>query len=168
MFLRLHDGLNSFIGVIDSILVVTTLMCLGVIVTIGGMEIFSRYVLDHSLFFVYEITMLLANWLYFLGFCLVFKRNEDIEIEFFTSKLPAKARKYLAIICQIAVSYFLIILSYYGFKILILQSRHSTEGLNIPNHFFSMPVVIGAVILLMISIRKLLAIIMGIDRTVGG
>jgi len=168
MFLRLHNALNSIIGVIDKILIVTTLICLSVIVIIGGLEIFFRYVLDHSLFFVYEITMLLANWLYFLGFCLVFRRNEDIEIEFFTNMLPAKARKYLAVVCQIAVSYFLIILSYYGLQILILQSKHSTEGLNIPTHFFSMPVVIGAVILLMISVRKLLAILLDIDRTVGG
>lgn len=163
MFLRLHNALNSVIGVIDRILIVTTFICLAMIVIIGGAEIFSRYVLNHSLFFVYEITMLLANWLYFLGFCLVFSRNEDIEIEFFTNMLPTKSRKYLAVVCQIAISYFLIILSHYGFQILILQSKYSTEGLNIPNHYFSMPVVIGAVILLMISVRKLLAIILDLD-----
>lgn len=167
MFLRLHNALNVIIDVIDRILIVTTFICLSVIVIIGGSEIFSRYVLDYSLFFVYEITMLLANWLYFLGFCLVFKRNEDIEIEFFTNMMSEKAQIYLAAVCQIGVSYFLIILSYYGFKVLILQSRHSTEGLNIPNHFFSMPVFIGAFILIMISIQKLLGILLGIGRAVG-
>jgi TRAP-type C4-dicarboxylate transport system permease small subunit len=139
-----------------------------VIVVIGGLEIFSRYVLNHSLFFVYEITLLLANWLYFLGFCLVFRRDEDIEIEFFTNMLPKKIQLYLAIACQIAISYFLLILSYYGFKILALQSKHSTEGLNIPNHLFSMPVVIGACILLLISIRKFMAIILNVATPADG
>ena len=135
------------------------------IVTMGAMEIFTRYILNKSLFFVHEITILLANWMYFLGFCLVFNRNRDIDIEFFVRKLTQTNRKVLSLITNTAVLYFLMILSYFAFKLLLLQSKHTTEGLGIPNHYFSMPIFISTLSIIIINIKNILAIYLDMEET---
>jgi len=161
---RIYHRLNSLVEYVDRVELVFTFVCMMAIVTMGTMEIFSRYILDKSLFFVYEMTILLANWMYFLGFCLVFKRNRDIDIEFFIKKMSQSSRKVFSLITNTAVLYFLMILSYYAFRLLLLQSRHSTEGLGIPNHYFSMPIFIGTLSIIVISIKKMLAIYLDMEE----
>jgi TRAP-type C4-dicarboxylate transport system permease small subunit len=153
----IHNFLESLVNWIDRIELVLTFACMMAIVTLGAMEIFARYVLNTSLFFVYEITILLANWMYFLGFCLVFKRNRDIEIEFFFNRMNPKLRRMLTLLTNGAVFYFLAMLIYYTFKLLMIQSRHSTEGLGIPNHYFSLPIFIGTLSIIIICVKNLLA-----------
>lgn len=161
----IHDHLERIVDWVDRAEVILTFSCMVAIVTMGAMEIFSRYVLDKSLFFVYELTILLANWMYFLGFSLVFKRNRDIEIEFFVKRLPLRVRKTFSIVTSGAIFYFLMILAYYTFKLLVIQSRHSTEGLGIPNHYFSLPIFIGTLSILLICLNKFLAV--GLHREEG-
>lgn len=160
----IHDFLESVVNWIDRIELVLTFSCMMAIVTMGAMEIFARYVLNTSLFFVYEITILLANWMYFFGFCLVFKRNRDIEIEFFFNKMNPKTRRMLTLLTSGAVFYFLAILTYYAFKLLMIQSMHSTEGLGIPNHYFSLPIFIGTLSVITICVKNLLATYLDLEE----
>jgi TRAP-type C4-dicarboxylate transport system permease small subunit len=160
----IHNFLESLVNWIDRIELVLTFACMMAIVTLGAMEIFARYVLNTSLFFVYEITILLANWMYFLGFCLVFKRNRDIEIEFFFNRMNPKLRRMLTLLTNGAVFYFLAMLIYYTFKLLMIQSRHSTEGLGIPNHYFSLPIFIGTLSIITICVKNLLAIHLDLEE----
>jgi TRAP-type C4-dicarboxylate transport system permease small subunit len=161
---RIYDFLESLVNWTDRIELVLTFACMMAIVMMGSMEIFARYVLNTSLFFVYEITILLANWMYFLGFCLVFKRNRDIEIEFFFNKMNPKVRRMVTLLTNCAIFYFLAILTYYTFKLLIIQSKHSTEGLGIPNHYFSLPIFIGTLSIITICVKNLLAIYLDLEK----
>jgi TRAP-type C4-dicarboxylate transport system permease small subunit len=162
---RFYYLLNRLVGHIDRVELILTFAFMLIIVTMGAMEIFTRYILNKSLFFVHEITILLANWMYFLGFCLVFNRNRDIDIEFFVRKLTQTNRKVLSLITNTAVLYFLMILSYFAFKLLLLQSRHTTEGLGIPNHYFSMPIFISTLSIIIINIKNILAIYLDMEET---
>ena len=153
IWIGLYRRLSLIVKRIDQVELVFTAACMVGIVFINGAEIFSRYFLNTSLFFVYEITLLLANWMYFIGFCLIFNRSKDIEIEFFINFFNIKKQKYISILTKIFIYIFLIMLSYYAFQLMIIQSHHSTEGLNIPNHFFSMPIFIGTISMLLSLIR---------------
>jgi TRAP-type C4-dicarboxylate transport system permease small subunit len=148
-----HRRLSLIVKRIDQVELIFTAVCMAVVVLINGAEIFSRYTLDKSLFFVYEITLLLANWMYFIGFCLIFNRSKDIEIEFFMNLMHLKNQKYIYLLTKFTIFVFLMMLSYYTLKLMVIQSHHSTEGLNIPNHFFSMPIFIGAISMLLSLIR---------------
>ena len=161
---RIYNLLNRCVFWIDRIELVLTFSCMLTIVVLGAMEICARYLFNTSLFFVYEITILLANWMYFLGFCLVFKRNRDIEIEFFFSKINQKTRRILTLLTNGAVFYFLAMLTYYSFKLLLIQSIHSTEGLGIPNHYFSLPIFIGTLSIIIICLKNLLATYLDLEE----
>lgn len=154
----IYARLSQAIERIDKVILILTSLLLVVIVTIGAMEIFSRYVLDQSLFFVFEVTVLLANYMYFLGFALVVKRRGDIQLEYFVNFLGARAKKILSYIATISAFFFYFVLLYHGSKLLIIQSRHSSEGLNIPNHYFSLPLIVGALVLVLIGVQRIIEI----------
>jgi TRAP-type C4-dicarboxylate transport system permease small subunit len=164
MLIRIHTYLSRVTERIDQMLIWLTSAVLVVIVTIGAMEIFSRYVLDRSQFFIFEVTVLLANYMYFFGFCLVAKRKGDIELEYFVKFLSERSRKILSYMTSILSFYFYYVLIYYGWKLLIIQSRHSSEGLNIPNHYFSLPLVIGAIVLTLIGVQRIMEIYLGTEK----
>jgi len=164
----LHHWFSLIVRRIDQLELVFTTACMIAIVVINGAEIFSRYFLDHSLFFVYEITILLANWMYFIGFCLVYNRGRDIEIEFFTNFLSKKIQRYLQLVTKTAVFIFLMIIGYFTFDLLVIQSRHSTEGLNIPNHYFSMPIFVGTISMLLSHIRDTIDLYLSHPEKAGG
>lgn len=152
---------------IDQVELVFTGACMVTIILINGAEIFSRYILDISLFFVYEITMLLANWMYFIGFCLVFNRSKDIEIEFFTNLLSLKNQWYTFLATKITIMIFLLMLGYFAFQLMLIQSRHSTEGLNIPNHLFSMPIFIGTISMILSITRDTISLAVSNEENQG-
>ena len=164
MLIRIHARLSRVIERIDKVILIFTSLLLVVIVTIGTMEIFSRYVLNYSLFFVFEVTVLLANYMYFLGFCLVVKRRGDIKLEYFVNFLSARALKILSYITTIFAFYFYFVLLYYGSTLLIIQSRHSSEGLNIPNHYFSLPLFVGALVLVLIGVQRTIEIYLETEK----
>jgi TRAP-type C4-dicarboxylate transport system permease small subunit len=162
-----HRRLSLIVMRIDQVEMIFTAVCMVAIILINGAEIFSRYVLDVSLFFVYEITLLLANWMYFIGFCLVFNRSKDIEIEFFMNLLSYRKQWYFLLLTKIIVFSFLMLLGYYAFQLMLIQSRHSTEGLNIPNHLFSMPIFIGTISMLLSLTRDTIGMAVGSDVNQG-
>ena len=160
---RVHGRLSCAIEWMDRAILLVTSVIFVVIVVLGAAEIFSRYVLDHSLFFVFEVTVLLANYMYFLGFCLVAKRRGDITLEYFVNFLRPRARRILSLVAELAAFYFLYVLIYYGFNLLVIQSRHSSEGLNIPNHLFTLPLFLGALVLVVIGVQRIVEICIGAE-----
>ena len=161
---RMHGRLGRAIEWMDRAILLLTSVILVVIVVLGAAEIFSRYVLNHSLFFVFEVTVLLANYMYFLGFCLVAKRRGDITLEYFVNFLSPRARRILSLVAELSAFYFLYVLVHYGFNLLVIQSRHSSEGLNIPNHLFTLPLFLGALVLVVIGVQRIIETCIGTEE----
>lgn len=119
------------------------------IMAINAAEILTRFLLNDSLTWVYEINQLMANWLYFLGICLVYHRGKDITVDFFFDRLRPTRRRWALLAIHIAVVAVLAVVAWNGALLLELQSRSSTMGLGIPNHWFSMPVFIGSLVIIL-------------------
>ena len=62
-------------AVLDLVLEGVTSLGLAAIVAINTSELVARNLVNHSFVWGYEINLLLANWVYFLGICLVYHRN---------------------------------------------------------------------------------------------
>jgi len=153
-FYSLLEATVNFIDKAELIVVVGSLLS---IVVINSMEIFTRFVLNKSFFWVFEITILLANIMYFLGASLVYKRKQDIQMEYFLKFFSINVQKKWDLIIDGLSFYFFIIILYHGIRLLNIQSRHVSQGLGIPNHYFSLPLVIGAISLALIIGQQFLA-----------
>jgi len=161
---KLYHRLNYAVEIIDKVGLIVVLICLLGIIGLQLGEIFLRTFLKKSFFGVYELTTLLGNWVYFIGICSVYKRSKDIEMEYFYNFLTLKGKKVLSLITTIGIFYFLIIITYYGYKLLLLQSKYTTHGLNIPNHLFSLPVFIGTILLLIIFLKKFIGLYINVEK----
>lgn len=165
---RFNHRLGQLVWLIDKVEEFVTSGLLVYIVVINGMEIVTRLFFNSSLFFVYENNLLLANWVYFIGICLVYNRRRDIVIEFFYDFLSRRNQRILMIVIQIVIVVVLSVIAYYGYQLILVQSRFRTQGLGIPNHYFTLPVIIGAVSMILIVVNQCLDTWLGRDERFPG
>jgi TRAP-type C4-dicarboxylate transport system permease small subunit len=147
---RFYHRLTSVVNAIDIAELIVVIASLLAIIGINSLEIFTRFILNKSFFWVHEVIILLANYMYFLGAALVYKRRQDIQMEYFLRFFSVKIQRKWDFVVDGACFYFFVILFYHGIRILNLQSRQVSQGLGIPNHYFSLPLVIGTLSILLI------------------
>lgn len=151
---RLDARLGVVVHWIDRAEEALTSLLLVAVVLINGLEIVSRTLLGGSLSWVYEVNLLLGNWIYFLGICLVYYRQRDITVEFLFERLgPGTKRLYLIALNLVMVAVLAVII-FYGYRLVLVQSRTATLGVHIPNHLYSLPVVLGAGSMILILIKQ--------------
>jgi TRAP-type C4-dicarboxylate transport system permease small subunit len=148
--LQCYRRLTSVVDAIDKVELILVIASLLAIIGINSLEIFTRFILNKSFFWVHEVIILLANYMYFLGAALVYKRRQDIQMEYFLKFFSVKIQKKWDFVIDGACFYFFIILFYHGIRILNVQSRQVSQGLGIPNHYFSLPLVIGTLSIILI------------------
>lgn len=149
---------------LDRLVASVTGAMLVTLILLNGVEIVSRSLFDYSLFWAFEIYQLLGNWMYFLGIALVYYRSEDITLDFLYDKLRPRGRHLAQVAIQVVVAGTLLALAWYSFALLDLQSRTRTTGLGIPNHYYSLPILVGTLIMLANVIRQLLALALFSDE----
>jgi|GEM_PF-2648605 TRAP-type C4-dicarboxylate transport system permease small subunit len=147
-----HAALVKINRLLDLLFELVTSSLLVVIVGINAAEILYRLLLGGSFTWVFEINQLLANWLYFLGICLVYYRGQDITVEFLFDKLSRPVQRVALILIHMLVVGTLAIVAWYCVPLIELQSRSSTMGLGIPNHWFSLPLLIGSLAMILFVI----------------
>jgi TRAP-type C4-dicarboxylate transport system permease small subunit len=152
---------------INNIAEFVSLNLLIIIVVINGAEIITRTWLPGSLYWVFELNQLFGNWLYFIGITLVYYRNDDISIDFLTNKLSFKLRNIVIIIIRLIVLFVLIVISYYCVDLMILQSQARTVGLGITNHYFSLPVFISSVLMILYMFEHILVLYINTNENLG-
>jgi TRAP-type C4-dicarboxylate transport system permease small subunit len=153
---RFYHRLTSVVDAIDKLELIVVIASLLAIIGINSLEIFTRFILNKSFFWVHEVIILLANYLYFLGAALVYKRKQDIQMEYFLKFFSLRIQKGWDFVIDGACFYFFIILFYQGIRILKVQSLQVSQGLGIPNHYFTLPLVIGTLSMILIIGRQFL------------
>ena len=148
--LQFYHRLTSLVDAIDKVELILVIASLVAIIGINSLEIFTRFILNKSFFWVHEVIILLANYMYFLGAALVYKRRQDIQMEYFLKFFSVKIQGKWDFVVDGACFYFFVILFYHGIRILNVQSKQVSQGLGIPNHYFSLPLVIGTLSILLI------------------
>ncbi len=147
---RFYHRLTSVVNAIDNVELIIVIASLLAIIGINSLEIFTRFILNKSFFWVHEVIILLANYLYFLGAALVYKRKQDIQMEYFLKFFSVRIQKGWDFVIDGVCFYFFVILFYQGIRILKLQSLQVSQGLGIPNHYFTLPLVIGTLSMILI------------------
>lgn len=126
---------------------VVTSTLLGVVIVINGLELVARNFFNYSFAWAHEVNLLLASWVYFLGMTMVYARNADITVEYFSGMLPARGQRIWVVVCNVAAIGVLAVIAWYCWVLMRLQADFKTTGLGIPNPFFSAPVFLSALLM---------------------
>ena len=109
------------------------------------LQVVTRYGFNHPLTWPEELCTLLLVWMTFFGASLLLKKEQHIEIDFFTQLMPRRAQQVIGLINVVLIFAFLTVVVWGAYKLQFFQSRHTSVALGIPKNYFSLPVLISGV-----------------------
>ncbi len=115
---KLFSGVSAVIGFINQ-----SIAAIGIAggVALAFYNVVARYVFGSSLTWAGELTVYLFLWSAFFGAAYCFKEDAHISITILLEKLPPKASKALLILSHVVTLVFLLAVSWYGYKYLLLD-----------------------------------------------
>jgi TRAP-type transport system small permease protein len=119
------------------------------IVIAVSLSLVTRYFFFYPLNFSDQLSKYLLIWLSFLGASLGVKYGSHIAIDMFIKNLSKANRKFILIVVDLLISFFLILLIYYGFQFALSAKLFNDPlvfGLNMMYPYLSVPV--GSLVLL--------------------
>jgi TRAP-type C4-dicarboxylate transport system permease small subunit len=126
---------------------VVTSTLLVIIVLINGLELVGRNFFNYSFVWAHEVDLLLGTWTYFIGMTLVYAKNADITVEYFSGLLPPRAHRIWLVVCNVVVLGVLAVIVWYCWIVIRLQYGFRSTGLGIPNPAFSAAVLVSALLM---------------------
>lgn len=108
-----------------------TLLALIVLVTFAN--VIARYIFNNSLYWSFELTMMLLSYLSFLGFYIAFKNNRHLSSDVIFKKLPKKLQNFFFFFNSIIIIFISCVFIFYGAKQAFLFTVQKTPilGINI-------------------------------------
>ncbi len=122
---RLSFGLNR--GVEVTIGVLAMLMAL-----VTGLQVFFRYVLNHSLFWSEEVGRILLVWITFLGATAAYRKKAHVGIDVMVRRLAPESQKVLERLLLVVSTLFFLVLIAFGCQFIRFISIQRTPALGLP------------------------------------
>ncbi len=121
-----------------------------------GVQVFSRYVLNHSLFWSEEVGRICLVWITFLGGSAAYRRHAHIGIDFFANLLPPQLRRASEILVLTASLLFFLVLVGYGSAFVWFVSAQKTAALGLPTAVPYLVIPVGGALFFLHGLRDLL------------
>jgi len=123
-------------------------------VMLVNVSILTRYVFKVAIPWNEELTVLLFNWVIFMGAAMASLSRSHITITILQDALHGKAKKIVEVIQNILFMIFILVVCVQSWKIVFLQARTEqfTAILNIPVYLTTLSLSLGSVIWLAILI----------------
>jgi TRAP-type transport system small permease protein len=121
-----------------------------------GVQVFSRYVLNHSLFWSEEVGRICLVWITFLGGSAAYRRHAHLGIDFFVNRLPVEVRRASEILVLLLSLIFFAVLLVYGSLFVWFVSAQKTAALGLPSAVPYLVIPVGGGLFLLHCVRHLL------------
>lgn len=140
---------------LDWILDRVTLVLLTVLLLVVGGQIFSRYVLNHSLFWSEELARYLFIYLVFLGAAIVLRREGHIQVSFFVEQLPPGLRRAVAVLVNLLLLGFVGIVLVQSVRLALMVWTVPTAALLIPWTLVYLGILLGMAAMVLVMLGAL-------------
>jgi len=127
------------------------------IVIVGGMQVFNRFILNQSLSWGEEFMVYGHIWMVFLAIPVAYNRGRHIGMNLFVKGLPPKAQQVLAL--AVDGMWFLLASSivFYTTLIMGVASNQNSPALGLRMDRVYVGLVVGGTYLLLLALRKVAA-----------
>lgn len=99
---------------------------------IVAVQVFSRYVLNHSLFWSEELARFLLVWLTFLGASSAYWRGMHPGVDIIWNRMPPRMRKASAVIVHLASMILFGVMIWYGCRFAYFVRLQISPALSLP------------------------------------
>src|SRR5262249_35770552 len=141
-------------GLLVSTAKVASTLILVAILTANVAEIGARTLFHTSYAWIFEVNLLLASWLYFLGIVAVYDRSGDITLHGYEQVLRGTALRAYRIALELVIALTFAIIAWFAWTLIVLQLPFRSAGVGIPNAAYTAPLLIGLVGMVLIALRR--------------
>jgi TRAP-type C4-dicarboxylate transport system permease small subunit len=120
-----------------------------------GAQVFSRYLLNHSLFWSEEVGRICLVWISFLGASAAYKRRVHIGVDFLVVRLPRHIQHLTAVLVLLLSMLFFSILIAYGASFAYFVAGQKTAALGLPLIFPYLVVPVSGALFLLHALTHL-------------
>jgi len=115
-----------------------------------------RYIFGLSIIWSYEISILLLVWSSFLGAAAAVRSKSHVNFDFFVNKIPASSRKWALLLKDLIVIAFLVVGTWYGYKVVGRTMRQQMQTINLPVGLLYMAIPVGFVPMILFYLQELI------------
>jgi TRAP-type C4-dicarboxylate transport system permease small subunit len=156
--------------VIDRAFEIAIIAVFIMMVVVGGMQVFNRFVLNRSLSWSSELQRYAHIWLVYIAIPVAYRRGRHIGMDVVKQRMSATAQRALAFFNHtlwILLSASIIIFTR---RIMQVAVRQKSPGMGLRMDFVYLGLVVGSGYLLFVALRKLVAEIKSVvqSRASGG
>ena len=134
-----------------------TLIILVLLNLIVALQVFSRYVLNHSLFWSEELARYLFIWLVFLSAAMVLRQDRHIQVSAVVDRLPASMKRVVIILGDILMLAFVLVVFVEGIRLANMVRTVLTAAMEIPWSFVYLGIILGMGLMLLALLGSLWA-----------
>ncbi len=159
----MRRALRLFGHAVDALERATTAACallLAAVVLLAGAEIVGRTVFRRSSLEMVDLSLQLAILMYFIGYLALLNRDQDIVMDYFYVRFPARTRRLIDILTALAIAGFFLLLLVKSIALFRLGLRFPHPVFPLPNAVVIVPAVLGAAGGLIVAVRKALDVIL--------
>lgn len=150
------SAVNRWLGVLRTACIFLSSCALVTLIVIFGWLVFGRYVLNVTPTWVEQMALLLICYIAFLGASAGVYEDTHLGVSFFRDSLGAKLRKFVRIICDLALAGFGLVMLLSCIELVQFGWSTKLPMLNIPEGIRTLPAAIcGGLMLLFSGARSL-------------
>lgn len=137
----LLDRVEVVVVRVNQALVIGLMASMAVLVFVN---VVTRYVFNHSIIWVEELTQYEMIWVAYLGAGLALREGRHVAVDSLVELLPAAPRRWLRSLLAAAIAVFLLVLVVLGFQIVAFTWNQETPVMNLPTGVPYLAVPLGA------------------------
>ncbi|MGQ9485663.1 MAG: TRAP transporter small permease [Desulfosoma sp.] len=118
---KLNRGVEIAIGVLAMLMALVT-----------GLQVFFRYVLNHSLFWSEELGRILLVWITFLGATVAYRRKAHVGIDVVVRRMAPERHRTLERFLLAVSCLFFLVLILFGVQFIRFVAHQKTAALGLP------------------------------------
>jgi len=122
-----------------------------------AVQVFFRYVLNHSLFWSEELARFILVWLTFLGASCAYYRNVNPGVDFLYAKLSPLLKKISSILTHLASMSLFAVMIIYGYQFALFVRLQISPALQAPKWMILSIIPISGVILMIHAVTFFIA-----------
>lgn len=153
--------MSRVMSLIDRLVETVVVVTFGAMIAVGAAQVFNRYFLNMSLSWSEEFQRYGQIWLVFLAIPIAYRRGMHMGIAGLRNVLDERGRRWFVAfidLCWIGLG---AAIALGTFRFMPLLSTQRSAGLGLPMHWVYAGILIGALYMILIGVRRIVAAVAG-------
>jgi TRAP-type C4-dicarboxylate transport system permease small subunit len=152
MFKGADKVMDWFLGLVMTVMLVVV-----------SLQVWYRFVLNDPLAWSEELARYLFVWISFIGSAVGVRMNVHLGIDLIEKIMTPRGHKILSVIVNALIQIFLLIVIFWGIKILAVVRFQTSASMGIPMTYPYLAVPVGGALMLINSLRNTWALVFNQD-----